>query len=269
MTVVSAQGKCSGIDTTQSIELIWDGGDSRYESGASDFTGTGSGGTGLVTLDVSGAAPTSTIDGVSGKYMGCSGDGGLLFAFGGSVLCGGTAGTCDNYFVVRFDCECCSIAWWDGEGWYCVDGVATYLTEDDRCDDAIVIDSGPYATEELAEADCPPGITTTCCPDDPVPQTLNWTITGKTGTCSCAPTSGTVTYDAINEMWSSVDFSCLIGDCEENASNSLKCVSGTWRYDSGVPTGSGLAPTSVTCNPLSIVFDKTIGGGSYTITFTA
>lgn len=166
MTVVSAQGLCSGISTAQSIELIWDAGDARFESGASDFTGTGSGGTGLVTLDLSGATPAATIDGVSGKPMGCSGDGGLVFAFGGSVLCGNTAGTCNNYFTVRFDCECCSIAGWEGEGWYCVGGAPVYLTEDDRCDTDITIDSGVYATEAEAEAACAPvAEPSPTCPD--------------------------------------------------------------------------------------------------------
>lgn len=183
MTVVSASGRCSGIDTAQSIELAWASGTSDYRSGASDFTGTGSGGTGQVILDLSGATPAATIDNVAGKPLGCSGDGGLLFAFGGTTLCGGTAGTCNNYFVARFDCECCSIAGWEGAGWYCVDGAPLYLTEEDRCDDTITIDSGVYETEAEAEAACPaaPTPSVDACPPSPNASA------GQGGTYTVAP----------------------------------------------------------------------------------
>lgn len=184
MTVVSVQGACSGVSTSQSIEMTWDVTDSRYESSASAFTGTGSGGTGQVTLDVSGAAPVATIDGVTGKYMGCSGDGGLVFAFGGSVLCGGTSAVCADFFTVRFDCECCSIAGWDGEGWYCTEDGVLNLTDADRCDTAIVIVSGVYADEATAEAACatyPLAPSVGSCPD---PGNM---VPGQGGTFTVAP----------------------------------------------------------------------------------
>lgn len=220
MTIVSATGKCSAIDTAQSIELAWD--TSAYKSGASDFTGTGSGGTGQVVLDLSGATPAATIDNVSGKFMGCSGDGGLLFAFGGSILCGGTSGTCNNYFVARFDCECCSIANWDGAGWYCVRDAgssdpytATLLTDADRCDTLIELQAGgPYADQASAEVACPPvtPVTTACCTVNSVlylhtsaGQTFLLTWNGLTGG-SAAWSSGIVSVTGCGT--SSFSFSC-------------------------------------------------------------
>lgn len=231
MTIVSATGRCSGIDTTQSIELVWD--TDKYKSGATDFTGTGSGGTGQVTLDVSGATPAAVIDGVSGKFMGCSGDGGLLFSFGGSTLCGGTDGTCNNFFVARFDCECCSIANWDGEGWYCVrdagsedDYVATLLNDSQRCNTLIELQAGgPYATEAEAEAACPPFVPCGGSTDGNWTWSANdgivWTATGwGGGTTQCGdPTGGdasmvpysaaaigaTATYDCATCTWNYFD----------------------------------------------------------------
>jgi hypothetical protein len=107
MTILSASGRCSDIDTTQEIFLTWDAGDSRWESGATDFTGTGSGGTGPVHFGKTNGQPYSTIDGEYGTYLGCDGYGGILFSFGGAVLCGASTSECDNSFTVRFTCIPC------------------------------------------------------------------------------------------------------------------------------------------------------------------
>lgn len=174
VTVVRASGDCSGIDAAQDIGLTWSAGGSRWESGATAFTGTGSGGTGQVAFAATTPVPTATIDGVGGMYLGGDGANGLLFAFGGAVLCGGRAAACANYFVVRFTCSCCARAGWGGGNkWYCVrdagaEGACSpvFLLESDRCDDGLTeICAGPYTSESLAVAACGPG--TTCSSGQP------------------------------------------------------------------------------------------------------
>jgi hypothetical protein len=161
MTVASATGRCADIDTTQDIFLAWDAGAAKWQSGAADWTGTGSGGTGQVTFSTTTPVPTATIDAVAGTYLGCDGTGGILFGFGGAVLCGGTDGDCDNFFVARFACSCCPIAGWDGEGWYCVRAAgssaaceAQELLAADKCDATIEICSGHYASQSAALVVC-------------------------------------------------------------------------------------------------------------------
>lgn len=277
VTVLSASGLCSTIDTTQVSVLVWDAGDSRWES-TYDFDTTGSGTDGPVHFGFTNGVPWMTIDGVYGTPMGCD-DGGLLFSFGGAVLCaGGTETLCENYFVVKVECSCCPIDGWEGPGWYCVVAAGdtcgvdqqycVELLHGDRCDTDIVICSGKYASEAACDGACTGAIAavnTDCC-TNPIPETLNWTITAKVGVCSCAPTSGTVTYDAVDSRWESVVFSCALGECEENAEYYLECVGGTWYFGTK-------AATSVTCpedGALSIAFNMTpTFGGSYTITFTA
>lgn len=87
----------------------------------------------------------------------------------GHVPAGSGTTECDQeVFTVCLSCACCPIDNWGGEGWYCViDGSFTgtgtsaancsvlFLTEADRCDEDIVICSGPYATEAEAQVVCP------------------------------------------------------------------------------------------------------------------
>jgi hypothetical protein len=184
--------------------------------------------------------------------------------------------------VLKAECSCCPIDGWQGDGWYCVEdtgpsdcyAIELLEADNDHCDgaDPFVICSGPYASQALAEVDCPPPETvqTDCCVD-PVEEVLNWAITNKVGVCSCAPDSGTVTYNG-TDSWDSVQFACPILECEENAEYSLWCVDGDWFYGlTGV--GGSLAAASATCpedGPFEVVFNVTpSGGGSYTITFTA
>lgn len=160
LTVTGATGACSGIDLTQELYLAWDAGDARWE--VPGFVHDG--GTGEAHFGLTNGAPYLTIAGVYGTPLGCDGAGGLLFAFGGGALCTGTAGTCNNSFVVRVACSCCPIAGWGGPGWYCVedtgpdDCVAVELLDADKCDTAIVICSGPYADQAAAEAVCVPPV---------------------------------------------------------------------------------------------------------------
>jgi hypothetical protein len=250
-----------------------------------------SGGSGTVTLTFDTTAgphdgtPVLTIDGKT-LLTRCVGSdatfsGGQRNGFTGTAAEPTTP--CDpNDFTLRVTCDCCPIDGWQGDGWYCVedtgptDCYAIELLEaaDDHCDgaDPFVICSGPYASQALAEVDCPPPETvqTDCCVD-PVEEVLNWAITNKVGVCSCAPDSGTVTYNG-TDSWDSVQFACPILECEENAEYSLWCVDGDWFYGlTGV--GGSLAAASATCpedGPFEVVFNVTpSGGGSYTITFTA
>ncbi len=178
LTVVSATGLCSEIDTTQVVVLEWDSGDTRWE-GLTDFTSDA--GAGAVVFDDP-DPPTLTIDGESGRYLGCDGTGGLLFAFGKSPLCTeGSSGTCNNSFVVRIACSCCPIDGWLYPAWYCArptDGgecTALYISENDKCDSTVTICSGPYADEATATAACTESIYST-------PGTYSGTVPyGRTG----------------------------------------------------------------------------------------
>jgi hypothetical protein len=193
LTVVSATGRCSGIDTAQSVELQWDGADTW--DGTTDFDHTGAGTPGAVVFDWANPDdPTLTIDGVSGKFWGCNGAGKLLFSFGGTDLCGGAAGSCNNSFTVAVECACCSIEGWDGPGWYCVldEGgedcetdplIAAELTDADRCDTGVTICSGPYETEEEADAVCNPApISVGGCS---IPQSITAEYTYSSGNAGC------------------------------------------------------------------------------------
>lgn len=259
LTVVSATGACSAIDAEQDIALAWDAVDSRWESTATAFTGTGSGGTGQVVFGRTNGVPYMQIDSVYGTYLGGDGGGGLLFAFGGAVLCGGSAGECNNAFTVRIACDCCPIAGWDGAGWYCVldeggedcetdDRVAVELLEADRCDDTITICSGPYATEEEADAACPTTpVANACCPGGAAPV-LDVTIGGAVGAGVYV-----VTYDAAGANgvgWYSP--TTPVGG--DNVYYRWWCSAGTWlldQYCNGSPTGTGSGGTLNSCSPFS------------------
>jgi hypothetical protein len=108
-------------------------------------------------------------------------------------------------------------------------------------------------------------IETDCCPDNPVPETLNWNITNITGSCGCIdPLSGTVVYNPLTEAWEQIEFDCPVLECEENAAHSLTCVGGQWFFNGSVVSSS--------CDPFEVVFDVSIDPGTpgtYRITFTA
>jgi hypothetical protein len=128
MTIVAVSGLCSDLDTDQEILLTWDAGDGRWESDVDEFVGTGSGGNGTVIFGKTNGVPYSTIDGVYGTFLGCDGIGSVLFGFGTDVLCGdtGSAVTCNNTFVVRFECVDCAGA--DGESTNTlIDGLPTTI----------------------------------------------------------------------------------------------------------------------------------------------
>jgi hypothetical protein len=156
LTVVSATGRCSGVDTTQEITLEWDGVDSW--DGTTTFTHTGAGSPGAAVFTFTAPDPPAlTIDGVEGLYQGCS-DGKLYFAFGGTTLCGGSAGDCNNSFVVAITCTCCDLEGYAGPGWYVVAGEGESdcfgeltVVELTGCDGDVIICDGPFETEEDAQ----------------------------------------------------------------------------------------------------------------------
>jgi len=110
-SILSAAGKCSGVTTPQTIYLTYDSGDTRWESTA-DFTGTGSGGAGPAHVGTTDGVPYCTIDGVYGTLE-PGGSNYLIFAFGGSVLCGGTDSlNCgDNTLRVKVECYACDASY--------------------------------------------------------------------------------------------------------------------------------------------------------------
>lgn len=102
-----------------------------------------------------------------------------------------------------------------------------------------------------------------CCTPRPA-DTLYATFSNITGTCVCLPASTVLSYLGTAEAtdcWEGPNFTCPITECEENAVPRLCCVAGQYSWN-------GLAPVSSTCNPFQVVFNKTIQGGSYTVTIT-
>lgn len=178
---------------------------------------------------------------------------------------GQSSGRCEgDVFTVCLSCHCCLDPLWDGDAYYCVNVSGTGTASNDceplyvplalACD--VLICSRPYADYNSAAAVC--GDIVTAC--GTANRIVPWVITDKLGTCTCAPTSGTVVYNDATGNWETVTFACNPGDCEENATYDLQCVAGTWSY-------GGLTPTSASAT--TVVFDKNFGGGnSYKITFT-
>ena len=126
-----------------------------------------------------------------------------------------------------------------------------------------VTDACGWSDSDIVTITVHASVSTACCAN--VPGVLEWNITAITGECSCiSTTTGRVVYNSGSSQWEWVNFACPLGVCEENAQWALACILGTWDY------AGGLAPTSATCTPFSVVFNKSsiYGPGSYTITFT-
>lgn len=127
-----------------------------------------------------------------------------------------------------------------------------------------VTDACGRSDTDTVTVECNP-VQTDCC-EEPVPSTLNWTITDITGNCSCiVVTSGSVTYDPGFQWWAEVCFTCLQEECEENACQRLICnASDEWEF-----TGGASTLVSLQCEPFQVVFDVAPPfGGTYRITFS-
>lgn len=255
VTVAAVAGDCSDVPTDQDIHLVWDAGDSRWES-TTDFVHDGAGSPGAVNFAWTNPnPPTLTIDGVSGFYLGCSG-GALLFSFGGATLCAGTPVECANYFVVRVECSCCPIDGYAGEGWYCFVAAGddcevdtTYCAEllnEDKCNPEIEICDGPFDDQAECEAACVgsvPTVVVDCC-ETPVAQTLYLHITGG------------VTADVEltwlgGSQWRAL--AVTIGSCEV-AQIRLTCTGTDWVLDVNDPLFYSQATTAAVCDPFELTF---------------
>lgn len=101
---------------------------------------------------------------------------------------------------------------------------------------------------------CGGGIDTDCC--NGVNTTLTATFTNKTGTCTCLPSTVTLTYNVTLSRWGGSWSQCGIGA----ASFFLRCVSGTWELIlSNSPPGCSFNPTGVnpsaeSCDPFQLDF---------------
>lgn len=121
LSFISAFGRCSTLDITQTTELTWASGNDKWCSSASAITYPGPGSPGQACFWFDDCTPKFTIDGYCLMYMGCS-DGGALFSGGSTSLCSGVSVECNNYLLAKLDCvQCCtSIDGWSGPAWYCV-----------------------------------------------------------------------------------------------------------------------------------------------------
>jgi len=277
VTVLSASGLCSTIDTTQVSTLEWDAGDSRWES-RYDFDTTGSGADGPVHFGFTNGVPWMTIDGVYGTPQGCD-DGGLLFSFGGAVLCaGGTETLCTDYFVVKIECSCCPLDGWEGPMWYCVVAAGdtcgvdqqycVELLEEDKCSTNIEICSGGYASESECLGACSGGIggvVVDCC-DDPIPETLSAAVSATTGNCNTELTTPIpLVYDSGSSTWKQTDSGTYGIDL------TLSCTGGSWYLASTFGGFASKAAASVVCpesGAFTLTFTSVNGGGACTGTFT-
>jgi hypothetical protein len=109
LTVLSARGRCEGIDTGQTLSLLWDtdafvSGDDAVDVPEDDFEHDG--GVGPVEFWVEDGRARMTIDAVEGVMETC-GPYYAVFAFGADPLCDGDADFCgDNTFRVKVECGC-------------------------------------------------------------------------------------------------------------------------------------------------------------------
>lgn len=215
-----------------------------------------------------------------GDYEGqfsCCGCGYATWAFPLDELCPGEpypGDSCTNVVNITVRESCCPIDGWEGEGWYCVvavdgdcaDAIALELLEEDKCDE-LEICSGPYATQAEAEAECGSGdpVTTTCCPDDPIPTLLNVTFGGSLAALGVVPF-----------LWDGAGWTSAVGgptsDCGTTGTIGLSCSGTTWTLLGPGPGTSFTDTATATCSPFSIAFSGTASGtcsGAFTATVTA
>jgi len=228
------------------------------------------GGTGNVVLTFEAdGTPVLTVGGTLTMYYEPCATGGRFTGGPRNGFTGGTAPElCEpNAFTVVVECSCCAIDSWQGDGFYCVedtgpsDCYAVELLEEnlDHCDDGdpFVICSGPYATQELAEAACPPApppIETGCCPDDPVPQSLTATVT------SGGAYDGTYALTYRSGVWSFILDDGAIGSCGAGGTEAilvLQCNgSNQWEFYTDDFVFGPFAVTTEACDPFQLVFDN-------------
>lgn len=189
-SVISNFGQCSGINNSQQFHMryatatnkwvskIWDDGTEDWIDHGFIY-GSGASGTLKTWLDktttdrIGIAASINDIN----LVLDCCGTNYAVFSFGNAIdpaFCSGGIPTyCEpNVARVKVECDCCSMAGWEGEGWYCildliedcgVDApVVVELLEEDRCRTDIQICLGRYATQAEAEAACGTATGGTC-----------------------------------------------------------------------------------------------------------
>jgi hypothetical protein len=123
---------------------------------------------------------------------------------------------------------------------------------------------GLLATECGTTIQCPSqGITTACCPSNPIPTRLFFTWTCSAITQPGIPVSIELDYDSSSQSWIStcIPDSTSVG---EYWLFTLDCTSGglgtAWQFSAG---GLGVTAGSVTCSPISLSFVN-VGGQTTT-----
>lgn len=158
-------------------------------------------------------------------------------------------------FTVCVSCTCCPIENWAGPGWYCIedsgpgDCIPVELLDVDRCDEGIVICSGPYEDEAEATAACTPVESAPCQDEDMAAATV--TFHDTTGDCSCLETEGAVTIFDTDVDY--LRFGTI--SCPGNIVYLLHCSGG--EYTLSFLSGGGSASASViafTASPFSLTF---------------
>lgn len=189
LTVPDARGFCAGIDKDQLLYLrntaanVWTS--QSWDCSGTPPTGwvdanfvcdpSSVSGPAVFTSKTTGSSePLLTLCGISYSLtIVCGGTDTVVFSGGGREYCSGTAHVppCDDNFLVKLECTCCSIDGWQGDGYYCVcvsggtdcstcDLAPVLLTDanGDRCDPDITICSCRFDTFEEAEAACSPPV---------------------------------------------------------------------------------------------------------------
>lgn len=235
-----------------SVYLVYD---SATWVSTEDLVYSGAGSPGPLVFSFSGGALHLSLDGM--ELLNC-GNG----CWRGGPLTGHTSDSGDACggatFEVCLSCACCSIAGWDGPGWYCADigdgCEPLLLTEDDRCDGDITICSGPYPSEEAATVACgeAEGITYPCggTPGNYAVVT-SFAISAASGDTGCHESVTATQNGPINDA---VIFGP--GDCEAGTTYTLSCVDGFYELAaSGCGSmGATIAATLVSASPTELVY---------------
>lgn len=286
-TVIADDGSCQGIASLNAsgfllryatgemkwVSQVWSAAATSWvDFDFNHHTGSGPLKVWISKFDPDAPELAASIDG-TGLLRSCCGDFTANFALGNQLgpYCTGTvpAEPCSpNSVVVKISCVCCPIDGYTTAGYYVVqDGdscVVIPVDDENKCDTSIVIYFGPFATLELAEAAAEQcqggGVDTTCCPDDPIPETLTAVITG--GTC---PDTYELVYNGVlvSPGWAA-ELCPMAGP-----QGTLSCVAGVWGWDDGAG-GSMSPPTSFDCETKTWTFNGVTGGslGTYNIVIT-